>query len=140
MNILENCRILRDLSSKIHFQQPLLDEEMQFIAIALGRIGNGEDANIAFGVKYARGRKLSDELDRQRLSVALHMVSALVDEGLRVDTACNQVSWALQANIFDNGADGPAYDGRYLYNSWSKYPHMRRLDRTIYDADFPYGN
>ncbi len=138
MNIADNRRILKDLGQKIIAQEPLLDAEMLLIARALTKIGDGVDANEAFGVKYGRGKKLADEKSRQRLSAALHMISALVDEGMEVDPACNHVSAALQANSHKSGASGPMYDARYLYNCWFENAHMRSLDRTIYDPDFPY--
>lgn len=140
MNVLDNRRIFKDLGQKIIAREPLLDDEMLLMARALIQIGDGIDANEAFGVKYGRGKKLADEKGRQRLSAALHMVSALVDEGMEVDPACNHVSAALQANSYKSGASWPIYDARYLYNCWFENAHMRKLDRIIYDPDFPYGN
>ena len=138
MSITDRRRIIKDLGQKILAQEPLLTEEMLMIALALTQIGAGVDANKAFGVKFSRGKKLADEQSRQRLSAVLHIVSALVDEGMGVDQACNHVSAALQENCFNNGADWPTYDARYLYNCWFGNAHLRHLERTIYHADFPY--
>lgn len=140
MSVIENRKTLKALAHKIFAQQVLLDEEMLVVACALEAIGNGAEANRAFGVKFGRGQKPHDNECRQRLSAVLHIVSALVDEGMKIEPACNLVADQLSNNIFRNGVSTHEYEANYLSRAWYKHKHLQALDRTVGDADFPYGN
>jgi hypothetical protein len=140
MAVLKNRKTLKAFAHKIFAQQALLDDEMLLVARALEAIGDGADANRAFGVKFGRGQKPSDNERRQHLSAVLHIVSAFVDEGMDVEPACNLVADKLSNNIYLSGAPTPEYEANYLYRAWYKHKHLQALDRTVGDADFPYGD
>lgn len=130
----DNRRVYADLARQLSSGEELLKEERTFLAACFERLSTGEDANIVFGLKLGRGQSAADAERRRMVSVLLHLVAAHVHDGLQVERACAKVS-EISHRLPTNG---PAYDADYLRQCWYEYPHMRSLDRSLYDPDFPY--
>lgn len=130
----DNRRVFKDLAEQLSLGQDLIEEQRVFLAFCFRRIADGEDANVVLGLKHKQGQSEADAAARRSLSVLLHMVASHVEEGVRIETACSKVAEIAQR--LPLGSE--QYDADYLRKCWYKYPHMRSLERSIFDPDFPY--
>jgi hypothetical protein len=149
MSYFDNQRILRELGRQIESDAPLSDDQKRFLAIALYRIGTGEDANKVLGVRPQRGQKLSDVVARRRMSLILHWVAGAIEpdpestsKPMSVEDACALAVTTIvpAAKAKFPGSDNRKYDVEYITRCWSEpaYAHMRSPDRGWFDPDFPY--
>lgn len=130
----DNRRVYGELSRQLSSNEPLIDEQRAFLAACFQRLSAGDDANVVFGLKFGQGQSKIGAERRRMVSFLLHLVAALVDDGLEVEAACAQVS-----DISDRlPTNGPAYDAAYLRQCWYQHAHMHSVDRSLYDPDFPY--
>lgn len=134
MGIADQRRRLLILAEKLTRPEPPQKADVQYLTDCLVRIGKGEDANEVFGLKRGAGQKEEDERRRRDLSMFMHLVRGMVDDGWDVEPACNKVAEICQEEKFP----GPKYDGAYLRKCWYMYEHMRSDIRTPCDEDFPY--
>lgn len=134
MSVTDHRRVLADLAVRIRCGVTLQDEERTYLANCIQQISEGADANEAFGVKRGRGQSVEDDRRREKLSIAMHLVSALVEESNNVEAACKKI-----ADLISEKGGWSSYDAAYLRQCWYNYPHMRSIDRTLFDEDFPYG-
>ncbi len=142
-------RALLDLAYQLDRGDELSADQCNFLAIALYRIGSGEDANHVFNVQGGRGHKLANVIARRRMSVILHWVACKVqpdpdsdEKVMSVSAACEEaISSIVPAakDIFP-GADDTAYDVEYILRCWTDptNAHMRFPTRGWYDPDYPY--
>jgi hypothetical protein len=135
---------LARIAEQLWADMPLEESERTYIADALKQIAHGTDANAALGVKFGRGQKEKDARAREKMSVILHMIAALVEEGeeadeqLTVEAACKHVM-PIACQLFGD-PDGERYDVDYLKKCWYEYDHMRDVVRSTADPDFPYSD
>lgn len=134
MGIADQRRRLLILGENLTHPEPPEQAHIQYIADCLVRIGKGEDANEVFDLKRGAGQKKEDERRRRDLSMFMHLIRGMVDDGWDVESACNKVAEITQKEEFL----GPKYDGAYLRKCWYIYEHMRSDIRDPWHDDFPY--
>lgn len=127
-------RIFGDLAQQLDAGLELLDEQREYLSNCFKCLARGEDANEVFAVKFRRGQSEADADRRKMLSMLLHLVAVFVEEGMDVEPACVKVSELAQRLPEYR----PEYAADYLRKCWYKYPHMKALERNLYDPDFPY--
>ncbi len=141
---LDYRKLLARIAKQLSADLPLKKSERTYLADALQKISRGVDANAALGVKFGRGQKEKDARAREKMSVILHMIAALVEEGeegdeqLTVEAACEHVMPSARKLFGD--PDGERYDADYLKKCWYEYVHMRDVVRITADPDFPYSD
>ena len=142
-------RALLDLAYQLDGGADLADSHRQFLALALYRIATGEDANKVLSVRPTRGQKLTDAVDRRRMSLILHWVACAMhpdpntgEKAMTLAEACEAAMNAIvpHAKVKFPGADNRKYDAEYIQrcSSESMYAHMRSPERGWFDPDFPY--
>lgn len=134
MGVSDQRRRLLMLAENLTRTEPPEQAEIQYLTNCLVRIANGEDANEVFDLVRGRGHRESDEWKRKQLSLYLHLVRGLVDDGWSVDAACREVA----GRIAESGETEVGYDADYLRQCWYNYRHMQSNLRTPYDDDYPY--
>ncbi len=149
MNHLDHQRIMLDLAYQLDRNELLLPEQIRFLAIALYRIGTGEDANKVLQVTPKPGQKLKDITARRRLSVILHWIACSVnpdpgseEKAMSVEAACELATQTIvpAAKKMYPGADDHQYEVEYLLRCWSapEYAHLQSCERGWFDPDYPY--
>jgi hypothetical protein len=131
-------RILRFAERLRRGEQPDV-EQVVWLTQVLQDIGEGRDANEAFGLKGVRGKKRSDVVSRRRISEVLHLVACA-----RADTDPEQ-AFELGARrlrqLHGLAPDDP--DDRYSVETvrryWDRYKHLQSPIRLTGEKDFPYG-
>ena len=143
-------RVLQLLSKQISDGAPFSDSQRSYLADAIYRISQGEDANKAFGLSRSKGQKMSNEVARQRLSLILHWVACKVhpdpaadgEKAMSIAKACAEAQTTIipAAKRMFPGADITTYDAEYLIKCWrdTDYKHLSSPLRGQYDADYPY--
>ena len=148
---LDPLKMLRLLADELLGDGNLSPSERQYLGKALQRICDGEDANQAFNLKRGRGKRISAERDRKRLSFILWWVAEQVStenisidgvqEPLALEEACEKAAKKIVpiARRMFPGADNHAYEAEYLMRCWYKpeYAHMRLQERSHLDLDSP---
>ena len=148
---LDPLKMLRLLADELLGVGNLSPSERQYLGKALQRICNGEDANQAFNLKRGRGKRISAEQDRKRLSFILWWIAEQVStenisidgvqEPLALEEACELATEKIVpiAKRMFPGADDRIYDAEYLVRCWYKpeYAHMRLQERSHLDLDSP---
>lgn len=149
MNKYDYMRAWLDLSNQLNRGEALSDIQRKGLASIFCRIGNGEDANHVLGVSSGRGKKRSDAISRQRISMILHWVACNVqpvpdssEKVMSIESACAQAVTTIVpvAKRAFPGEDRVNYDEEYIFRCWSEpqYAHMRSVTRGWFDPDFPY--
>jgi hypothetical protein len=142
-------RALLDLAYQLDGGSDLADSQRQFLALALYRIATGEDANKVLSVRPTRGQKLTDAVDKRRMSLILHWVACAMrpdpktgEKAMTLVEACEAAMDAIvpHAKVVFPGADERKYEPEYIQRCWSDpvYAHMRSTERGWFDPDFPY--
>lgn len=149
MSHLDHARGLRMLGMTLYRGDELLDEERQFLAVALLRISRGEDANEVLGLKLGRGIKKNDAIARQRMSFILQMVQCFMypdpnsdEQDMTLEQACRKAKHEVLpvAKKLFPGKERRRYTADYIQRCHSspEYEHMRSPTRTWVDDDYPY--
>jgi len=147
---IDNKRILCEISKNIN-NNTATKEEMNFISIALNRIGKDEDANKVFEVKPKRGQSDADAAARQKLSFIMHWIACAIQPidapvasglGLTVEKACEIACIKVVPaadKVFGN-PNNSTYDADYLKKCWYQHDkkHMQDTIRHFYQEDYPY--
>lgn len=131
-------RILRFAQSLERGEQPTT-EQVVWLTQVLHDIGEGRDANEALGLKGGRGKKLVDAVSRERMSMALHLVAQLREEGVDPNIAFKEgVKLLRQLHGLPPDDSDDRYSIDTLRRSWDRYPHMQSPIRRTGERDFPY--
>lgn len=136
------------LAKRLMDPSKLSHAERTYLMQCLHEISMGRDANEVFQTKLKKGQKISDIDSRAKISFILHWVACAIepDNGdeppmtltAALERATEQVvPWA---NRIWGNTDGHVYSLEYLKSCWDnpRYRHMRSLDRTPWDDDFPF--
>jgi len=69
-------RMLQERLSSREFSE----SDIEYLSSTLKKITQGEDANVAFGIKpSAKGKKRSSFIKHQKIKIAFHMIMAKLD-------------------------------------------------------------
>lgn len=146
MNPLDVQKRIKVFATKLSTGTPLSDEERTYLANVFGRIADGEDANEVLGVKFGRGKSLSDARKRQAISFIIHWIecaiqpvnSAIPGLGYDVSEACNEAAPILRKML--GVEDSDKYDAEYIRQCYYRpeFAHMRSELRGTLDQDSPF--
>jgi hypothetical protein len=146
MNPLDVKKRLKVFAEKLSTHSPLSNEEREFLVNVFSRIANGEDANEVLGVKFGRGKSLSDAKKRQALSFIIHWIECAIKPvdsdtpglGYTVSEACIKAEPILRKML--EVEDDDKYDAEYIRQCFYKpeFAHMRSVDRGAFDQDSPF--
>ena len=146
MNPLDVKKRLKVFAQKLSTHTPLSNEEHEYLSNIFSRIADGEDANEVLGVKFGRGKSLSDARKRQALSFIIHWIECAIEPvdsdmpglGYSVSEACIQAEPILRKMLEVEGTD--KYDAEYIRQCYYKpeFVHMRSVYRGVLEQDSPF--
>ena len=135
MNPLDHLKRIKAFAEQLKNNQPITEEQYQYLSNVFERIGNGEDANKVLGLNYEVGQSEAKAEARQRISLALHWIANAIlpkeEEGL---------GYTLPKAFEEAGNNFPdlPYDmlRKYWYQKDKK--HMQNPNRGTFDPDSPF--
>jgi len=135
VNTADQRRRFKGTAKQIRSGKPLRQDQLEYLAAAFDKIGDGADANNVFGLNKIRGEKNSTVQARKGISLALSFVAAYrrpVEDygyGLSLDEAFIKAS-----EVF------PQYSPETLERYWKQKDkrHMRSINRQSGDQDNPF--
>jgi hypothetical protein len=131
-------RILRFARSLDRGDQPTT-EQVVWLTQVLRDIGEGRDANEALGLKGGRGKKRGDAVSRERMSVALHLVAQLREEGVDHENAFEQgTKYLRQLHGLAPDDRDERYSVETVRSYWNRNKHLQSAIRQTGEKDFPY--
>ncbi|MGA0840398.1 MAG: hypothetical protein ACO3P1_10950 [Pseudomonadales bacterium] len=136
MSVLDQRKRFARLAQRIRDGKLPTSEQLEWLADAFAKIGEGADVEEALGLKRGRGKSKQDELARQWLDFALFWVASAIENGIPEADAFEK---GVQIQRHFHGIDPNDPDDRYsvenLRRAWHRYPHMRRSQRLPGDDD-----
>lgn len=146
MNPLDVQKRIKVFATKLSTDTPLSDEERTYLANVFDRIADGEDANEVLGVKFGRGKSLSDARKRQAISFIIHWIECAIEPvdsevpglGYTVSEACIEAELIIKKMLGVEGSD--KYDAEYIRQCYYNpaFAHMRSQNRGIFESDSPF--
>ena len=138
MGVREQRRRYKVIAAQLRQHIPLSAEQFDQLAEVFARIADGEDANAVLRVRATNGKSESDEVSRERMSMALSYVATLREEGMTLKQAMEEGSRLLR-RLHGLHPDDPEdrFSPETLRKAWRRYPHMRSAVRHTMDEDWP---
>lgn len=131
-NPLEAKRSFRLFVEQMQQKQPLTNEQFEYFARVFSEIIAGSDANDALGLTYRRGQSEKKALARLKISAILHWVACAIDTDRGNSLTLDQAFTEAEKHF------NVSYEVIKKYWYQDDKQHMRSVERTGSDQDFPY--